>query len=67
MVQVLLHTRAWWGVLRGDGFSFEAAEADASVGHSGKGCPGTVGSVGLRPSFFPSRTCASEVPDLKVW
>ena len=59
------------GVLREDGFSFAAAEFDVSVGHSGQGCLGTVGSVGLRPSFLPSRPCASqgvsEVIDLKVW
>lgn len=60
-----------WGALREDGLSFEAAEVDVSVGHSGKGCLGTVGSMGLRPSFLPSRTYASweasEAIGQKVW
>ena len=48
-----------WGALREDGLSFEAAEVNVSVGHSGNGCQGTVGSMGPRPSVLPSRTCAS--------
>lgn len=57
------------GVLREDGFSYEAAEVDVSMSHPRKGCLGRVGSVGLMPSLFPSRMfasqSASELTDLK--
>lgn len=53
----MIYHQDYGGVLREDGFRFEDAEVDVSMGHPGKGGLGTDGSMGLMSSPLPSRTC----------